>query len=64
MIGNAIAWGDQGYTILEAGELDPASLSLKVSHYLICDPSGKTLEGSFMTLEAARDAIENLEAAK
>ena len=61
MIGNAMPWGEQGYTILEAGDLDRASLSLKISHYLVCSPAGDALPESYPTLDAARAAIERFE---
>jgi hypothetical protein len=62
MIGDRFAWGESGYTILEEGEIDAATLRLNVSHYLVCLPSGEALEGHF-TLDQARREIERREAA-
>ncbi|KAF0805390.1 hypothetical protein A6D6_02345 [Alcanivorax xiamenensis] len=60
MIGNGFAWGRTGYTIMEEGELDPATWQLKISHYLVAEPSGHTVPGRF-TLEQARAWIEERE---
>lgn len=62
MIGNAMSWGEHGYTVLEAGDLDRRTLSLRVTHYLVCDPAGQVLDAHYPTLEAARLAVEQLEA--
>jgi len=35
MIGNAIAWGETGYSIIEEGELNRQTWALDVHHYLI-----------------------------
>lgn len=61
MIGNQLAWGDSGYTILEEGELDRESVQLRVTHYLVCMPSGEALDDVF-TLNEAKREIERLEA--
>lgn len=61
MIGNVTAWGRSGYTILEEGELDPVSHSLRVRHYLVADPRGETLEQRFPGLTEARAFIDYLE---
>lgn len=60
MIGNHLAWGECGYTILEEGELDRQSFQLRVAHYLVCRPNGETIEGVF-TLNEAKHEIERLE---
>ena len=62
MIGNRHAWGRRGYTILEEGRIDPATLALQVDHYLVCRPDGEPLAQEFDSLEAARAAIDALEA--
>ena len=62
MIGNVFPWGETGYTILEEGELDPASHSLRVRHYLVADRQGETLPQRFPSLEVARAYIEECEA--
>ena len=33
MIGNAIAWGETGYSIIAEGELNRQTLALEVHHY-------------------------------
>lgn len=63
MIGNRLGWGSSGYTILEEGEIDRQSWQLKVSHYLVCCPSGEALPGCF-TLAQAKAEIERREAAR
>ena len=35
MIGNAIAWGKTGYSIIEEGELNRQTWALDVHHYLL-----------------------------
>lgn len=62
MIGNRLGWGKSGYTILEEGEIDCQDWQLKVSHYLVCRPSGEALPGRF-TLAQAKAEIERREAA-
>lgn len=59
MIGNGLAWGR--HTIIEEGELDPATWQLRVDHYLVAGPDGRPLPGRFPTLEAARAFIEGRE---
>ncbi|MBQ0754341.1 MAG: hypothetical protein KBT87_03685 [Gammaproteobacteria bacterium] len=61
MIGNHLAWGNSGYTILEEGELDRQTFQLRVAHYLVCMPTGQALEGIF-TFDEAKREIERLEA--
>ena len=62
MIGDRHSWGEQGYTILEEGSIDPATLTLRVQHYLVCGPDGQALEQAFASLDQARAAIDALEA--
>lgn len=61
MIGNAMAWGKTGYTILEEGELNRETWALDIHHYLIAQPNGENLPGRF-SLEEARAKIEAIEA--
>lgn len=56
MIGNPIPWGKQGWVILEEGNLNPRTLQLDVSHYLVVTPSGVTVSGTF-TLDEAKHYI-------
>lgn len=58
MIANAHAHGR--YSILEAGEINRATLDFELHHYLVCDPSGQTLELHFASLDAARAFIDAL----
>lgn len=62
MIGNHHARGEQGYTILEEGEIHPATLTLEIQHYLVCRPDGEALPETFTREQACR-RIEALEAA-
>ena len=62
MIGDRHAWGKQGYTILEEGRIDPATLTLTVERYLVCRPDGEALAEGFSSIEEARSAIDALEA--
>ena len=62
MIGDRHAWGRSGYTVLEEGRIDPATLTLQVEQYLVCRPDGQALEQGFPSLEAARAAIDEIEA--
>ncbi|WP_111656405.1 hypothetical protein [Isoalcanivorax indicus] len=61
MIGNVTAWGQRGYTILEEGELDPASHRLRITHYLVADPHGETVDQRFPGMNEARAYIDYLE---
>jgi hypothetical protein len=63
MIGNGMAWGRTGYTIIEEGDLDRATLQLHVAHYLVAAPDGHPLPGRFATLDAAKAFIEQREEA-
>ena len=60
MIGNAITWGETGYSILEEGELNRDTWALDVHHYLIARPNGDPVPGRY-TLEEAKAKIEALE---
>ena len=48
--------------MLEEGRIDPATLTLQVEQYLVCRPDGQALEQGFPSLEAARAAIDEIEA--
>lgn len=61
MIGNALPWGSQGYSIIEEGELNKQTWALDVHHFLVAEPNGQPLAGRF-TLEQAKVHIETLEA--
>lgn len=60
MIGNPIPWGTRGWVILEEGKLNPHTLQLDVTHYLVVNPAGQTVPGEF-TLEAAKHYISEQE---
>lgn len=60
MIGNALAWGRTGYSILEEGELNRETWALDIHHYLIAEPNGDNLPGHY-TLDEAKAKIEALE---
>lgn len=60
MIGNAIGWGQSGYSIIEEGELNRQTWALDIHHYLIAKPNGDNLPGRY-TLEEAKAKIEALE---
>lgn len=62
MIGNRISCGSKGYTILEQGDINRATLELDVSSWLVCRPDGSEL-GSYPTLALARQAVEQAEKA-
>ena len=60
MIGNPIPWGTKGWVILEEGNLNPQTLQLDVSHYLVAMPSGQTVAGTF-SLQEAKNFISDQE---
>ena len=60
MIGNALAWGRTGYSILEEGELNRETWALDIHHYLIATPNGDNLPGRY-TLDEAKAKIVALE---
>lgn len=60
MIGNAFPYGNQGYVILEEGEINPKTLQLDVRHYLVVKPSGEQVSGNF-SFQQAQDYILNQE---
>lgn len=64
MIGNAFAWGDTGFSIVEEGDLDASTLSLNIHHYRVVNRKGEMLDEKFADIEAARAFIEQQEAAK
>lgn len=45
MIGNAWPVGDSGWSVLEEGELDRQTLQLRVTGWLVADPSGQVVSG-------------------
>lgn len=61
MIGNGIAWGRRGYTIIEEGELQRGTLQLRVDHYLVAGPDGRPLPGRFKTLDDAKAFVDEQE---
>lgn len=61
MIGNAFAWGVTGYSIVEEGELNAATLSLRIAHYRVVNRKGEMLDDTFSTLEEARQFIDKIE---
>lgn len=60
MIGNSMAWGNQGWVILEEGNINPQTLALDVAHYLVVSPAGNPVPGTF-SLEEAKAWIETRE---
>ena len=60
MIGNGYPWGSSGWVILEEGNLNPQTMQLDVSHYLVVKPSGETVSGTF-TFADAKIYIEDAE---
>lgn len=64
MIGNAFAWGETGYSIVEEGDLNPATLSLTIHHYRVVNRKGEMLSEKFADLASARAFIEQQEVAK
>lgn len=45
MIGNAWPVGDTGYSVLEWGELDRQTFSLRITAWVVVDRRGEQLEG-------------------
>lgn len=64
MIGNVFAWGQTGFSIAEEGDLDAATLSLKIHHYRVINRKGEMLDETFVDIDAARYFIEQREAEK
>jgi len=58
MIGNAYPFRDTGFSILEEGDLNPATLSLDVKRYLVMDRQAKQVE-QFSTRAQAELFLEN-----
>lgn len=56
MIGNAWPVETTGYSVLEWGELDRQTLSLRVTAYVVADRRGDLLPGQYLTREAAEAA--------
>lgn len=53
MIGNAWPVGDTGYSVLEWGELDRQTFSLRITAWVIANPRGEQQEGFHASREAA-----------
>lgn len=45
MIGNAWPVGDTGYSVLEWGDLDRATLGLRITAWVVADRRGTLLDG-------------------
>ncbi|MEL0029011.1 MAG: hypothetical protein VW625_10215 [Perlucidibaca sp.] len=56
MIGNAWPVGDTGYSVLEWGELDRQTLSLKVTAWIVADRRGEQQPGYHDSRDAAEQA--------
>lgn len=56
MIGNAWPVGDTGWTVLEQGALDPQTLQLRVTGWLVADPHGNTGAAVYAARAAAEAA--------
>jgi len=54
MIGNGYPHGRTGFVILEEGEINPSTLQLDVRHYLVVQPNGEQVSGSFSFQEAQK----------
>lgn len=62
MIGNAWPVGDTGYSVLEWGELDRQTFSLRITAWVVADPRGEQQEGFHPSREAAEAAARVLAA--
>lgn len=60
MIGNAYPWRNTGFVILEEGDIDPLTLSLKISQFRVTDKYGKPVAEGFCTLEEAGLFIDQI----
>lgn len=58
MIGNAYSWRATGFVILEEGDIDPLTLTLKIFQYRVADKYGKPVAEGFSTLEEAGHFID------
>lgn len=56
MIGNAWPVADTGYSVLEWGELDRQTLSLRITAWVVVDPRGRQLP-DFHTSRAEAEAV-------
>lgn len=63
MIGNAHSWRNTGFVILEEGEIDPLTRTLKISQYRVTDKYGQPLGEGFASIEQAGQHIDKLLAA-
>lgn len=59
MIGNAYPWRNTGFVILEEGEIDPLTLTLKIQQYRVADKYGKPVAEGFATLEEAGQFVDS-----
>lgn len=62
MIGNAWPVGDTGYSVLEWGELDRQTFSLRVIAYIVVDRHGDQQPGFHATRGEAEAAARELAA--
>lgn len=60
MIGNGYPFGASGYVILEEGDINSSTLQLDVRHYLVVQPNGEQVSGSF-SFEEAQNFIRDVE---
>lgn len=58
MIGNAYPWRNSGFVILEEGEIDPLTLTLKIHQYRVADKYGKAVADGFASVEEAGRFID------
>lgn len=62
MIGNAYPFGNTGFSILEEGDLNPATLSLDVNFYWVVDGQAKMLDKFSTEDEAERFLLDYFKA--
>lgn len=62
MIGNAYPWRDSGFVILEEGEIDPLTLTLKIQQYRVADKYGQPVAEGFSSVEQAGRFIDERQA--
>ncbi len=59
MIANGYPYGDQGYVILEEGEINPANYGFVIHHHLVSHPDGSQEPGTY-TMDEAKVKIDQL----
>lgn len=64
MIGNAWPVADTGYSVLEWGELDRQTFSLRITAWVVVSPRGEQLDGFHATRADAEAAARALAAAQ